>query len=79
MVLGAHKAHGLCAAGEGIIMKVVVDVESVNMKSMSTIAEKKKAGKIIYGAMNPMIFFRLHHIFSNIIPPSQWNKVHAFY
>jgi hypothetical protein len=69
----------LCAAGEGIIMKVVVNAESVNMKNMCTIAEEKKAGKIIDGAMNPMIFFRLHHIFSNIIPPFQWNKVHAFY
>jgi hypothetical protein len=32
MVLGALKAHGLCAAGEGIIMKVVLDVEGGNIK-----------------------------------------------
>jgi hypothetical protein len=41
--MGALKAHGLCAAGEGIIMKVDLDVEGVNMNSMSTIAEEKKA------------------------------------
>jgi hypothetical protein len=49
--LGALKAHGLCAAGEGVIMKVVLDVEGVNMNNMSTIAEEKKAGKIIDGDM----------------------------
>jgi hypothetical protein len=32
----------LCAAGEGIIMKVVLDVEGVNMNNMSTIAEQRK-------------------------------------
>jgi hypothetical protein len=41
----------LCAAGEGIIMKVVLDVEGVNMNNMSTITEEKKAGKIIDGDM----------------------------
>jgi hypothetical protein len=33
----------LCVAGEGIIMKVVLDVEGVNINNMSTIAEEKKA------------------------------------
>jgi hypothetical protein len=44
----------LCAAGEGIIMKVVLDVEGGNIKNMSTIVEEKKAGKIIDGDMEPM-------------------------
>jgi hypothetical protein len=47
-------SHGLCAAGEGIIMKVVLDVEGGNIKNMSTIVEEKKAGKIIDGDMKPM-------------------------
>jgi hypothetical protein len=44
----------LCAAGEGIIMKVALNVEGVNMKNMSTIAEEKKAGKIIDRDMKPI-------------------------